>query len=170
MTAGTPVDATVVEVPGAVPGLPRMAVTSPAGWSVLPLDGVLVALAEPPRAGIFRANLTVSWQRLAAGPSLDGIADQLLAQHRDAYPGLELISDAAGTLAGRQARAQEYAFDVPDVGSLFQVQAVLLTAPLCGVQDLLQLHATCGGDRAAALVGALHDAIVSFRLHADATP
>lgn len=146
------------------PPIPSLQIDVPEGWTTVPASDVLLAVAAPRRPDLFRANLTITAQRLAVGPSLDSLADRLLVQLRQSYPDLELAGDVVGALAGHPARAQEYAFTEPQVGTLFQIQALLLTPPTVGVHDLIQIHATCSSVDAADLVVPLREMILTLQI------
>jgi len=58
----------------------------------------------------------------------------------------------------------EYAFTEQSAGTLFQIQALVLTHPRAGLRDLVQVHATCAATRAVDEVDALRTIFRSLRI------
>jgi len=146
------------------PPLPSISIDVPDGWSPMAAPDVLLAAGAPSDGGSFRSNITISAQRLLEGVDLAALEARLLDQLHATYPDLEEADRFAGELDGHDARVAEYAFTDPSAGTLFQVQAVVLTKPRAGLQDLVQVHATCAAARAVDEVSQLRTIFRSLRL------
>ncbi len=131
----------------ALPGPPSFEIEAPSDWTSEAVPGTLALLSEPPAAGAFRANVTISADRLPSGSDLAAAASRTLASARATFEDLELLQEKVVTIDGRPASLRFVTFSVEDLGHrVLQMEALVTVAgsPL----HLLHLNATCLADDA----------------------
>jgi hypothetical protein len=129
----------------AFPALPALALDAPDHWSRVIAPGSVVSLVWPREEGHFTPNVVVSVTRFDRGYAFNTATDALDAQLTSLQEA-EVTARDKGQLDGRDAYVQEVVFVDDAVGSLVQVNLVVLVdhGP---VVDLVHVAGTAAGDR-----------------------
>ena len=127
------------------PALPGLRVVAGDAWAPVIVAGPLLTLVRSVESGRFAPNVTASVTRFPAGYDFSTAVDAL-DQQLSALPDADVTVRDKGQLQGRDAYVQEVVFTEPEIGTLVQIDLVVLVDRGAAV-DLVHVAGTAAADR-----------------------
>jgi len=119
----------------------------PSDWATCDAPGCLIALREPDKPGTFRANITVSVDRVERTLELSDVAAEVLNELEREQPDgeLRLEAEKVVVVAGSPASLRVQSFKSPELAYRVLQLQVLFFAPDsgCEARQLFTLIGTC---------------------------
>lgn len=138
------------------PALPSVSIDVPDTWAPDDTPSSVITAFDTASPSHFRVNAIVAIERVAAGPSLIQIAARFAEVANDDFPGYVVHGEELVDGPGVPRFLRLHGYQPDGVAfPIFQAQCLVLvpmgSSPSTadagdGVEDLVQLHATCSGD------------------------
>ena len=149
------------------PGPPVIRLAIPDGWEPADSPTANITIVDTASPEHFRVNLMVSVRRMQTDASIGQVATRFADETRSRYPDYEIVGERLAPLNGHEAvfRAQRVT-PLASPYPLFQAEVLLFgPTPAPGLQDLVQVHATCPGDLAEHYGSIFRTMVESLQVH-----